>query len=43
MISFGYSKIIDCGSGGCILTDNKKLHENLKKKLSKNKQKTEKS
>lgn len=31
VISFGYSKIIDCGSGGCILTDSKKLYENLKK------------
>lgn len=35
VISFGYSKIIDCGSGGCILTDNKKLHENLKKNYQK--------
>ncbi len=35
VVSFGYSKIIDCGSGGCILTDNKKLHENLKKNYQK--------
>ena len=26
VLSFGYSKILDCGSGGCILTDNEKLY-----------------
>jgi len=31
VISFGYSKILDCGSGGCILTNNKILYNNLKK------------
>lgn len=35
VISFGYSKILDCGSGGCILTNNKTLYKNLKKNYAK--------
>lgn len=29
VISFGYSKILDCGGGGCVLTDNKILYNSI--------------
>lgn len=31
VMSFGYSKIIDCGGGGCILTDHLDLYKKIKK------------
>jgi dTDP-4-amino-4,6-dideoxygalactose transaminase len=30
VLSFGYSKILDCGGGGAILTDDKKLYSKMK-------------
>ena len=38
IISFGKNKILDCGGGGAILTNNQKLYEKVKiayKKISK--------
>ena len=31
VISFGYSKILDCGGGGCVLTDNEILYNSILK------------
>lgn len=33
VISFGYSKILDCGNGGCLLTNNYKVYLEIKKNI----------
>ena len=33
VISFGYSKILDCGNGGCLLTNNHTIYSNIKKSI----------
>ena len=35
VISFGYSKILDCGGGGCVLTDNQGLYNSILKNYDK--------
>ena len=35
VISFGYSKILDCGGGGAILTDDENVYIEIKNKLNK--------